>query len=161
MKKKTTTILVIFLVAILTIIYTLASTYAVIIEVKDEDGKQEIINRITLRDLVTNDNGVYNNYYYDVKNELDITDVEATLLIESKALNDNLQVVLNSVVDYKLNDKKTKLTNDEIYNLINEGLNKTGNLSEELKTKVINKTNEYINDISDYLYDIDVKLIGV
>ena len=161
MNKKKTTMLVIFLVAILAVIYTIASTYAVIIEVSEEEGRQEIINKITLRDLVTDENGQYNSYYYDIKKELDITDTEATLLMSSTKLNENLQIVLDSIVDYKLNNNTSaKLSNNEIYNLIVEGVNNTGSLSTELRNKVITKSNIYKQDISNFLYDIEVSLIG-
>jgi len=161
MNKRKTTILIVFIASILTIIYTLASTYAVIIEVKEEDGIKEIVNEITIRDLVTDENGVYNQYYYDIKKELDITDEEATLLIISEPLNENLKEVLTSIVDYNLNNNNnSKLSNNELYELIENGLNNTGNLSENLKIKVLNKSNEYIQDVSEFLYDIDVKLIG-
>lgn len=162
MDKKKTTILVIFVAIILTVVYTMASTYAVLIEVKEEEGIQEIVNIITIRDLVTNDNGTYNKYYYNIVKELDITDVEATLLIESKALNKNLKTMLTSIVDYNLNKNyDAKLKNNEILDLIEDGLQNTGNISEELRNKVMNKSNVYIQDISDYLYDIEVSLIGV
>lgn len=161
MNKKKTTMLVIFLVAILAVIYTIASTYAVIIEVSKEEGRKEIINKITLRDLVTDENGQYNSYYYDIKKELDITDTEATLLMSSTKLNENLQIVLDSIVDYKLNNNTSaKLSNNEIYNLIIEGVNNTGSLSNELRNKVITKSNIYKQDISNFLYDIEVSLIG-
>lgn len=162
MNKKTITLAVIFLTVFLTIVYTLASTYAVIINVKEEDGVNEIVNKITLRDLVTDDNGAYNRYYYNVKKELDIQDYEATLLMSSKKLNENLQIVLKSIVDYKLdNNINAKLSDEEIYNLIVDGVNNTTNLSEELKNKVITKSNSYKQDISDFVYDIDVSLVGV
>lgn len=161
MNRKKITILVIFLVAILTIIYTLTSTYAVIIEVKQEDGINEIVNKITLRDLATNDDGTFNKTYYDVKKELDITDGEASLLMESEKLNENLQIVLKSIVDYKLNNNiNARLNNDDIYNLIKDGVNNTSILSSELRNKVINKSSAYKQDISDYLYDINISLVG-
>lgn len=160
MNIKKSTMLVVVLVGILAVVYTLASTYAVIINVKEEDGVNEIVNEISIRDLVTDDNGNYNRYYYNVKNELDITDIEATLLIESKPLNENLDIVLRSIVDYKLNNNiDAKLSNDELYNLIVDGVNRTGNLSEELKNKVINKSNTYKQDISDYVYGIAVEVV--
>jgi len=161
MNKKMTSLLVVIITLSLVLIYTLASTYAVIINVKEENGIKEIINVITLRDLVTNDDGTFNNTYYNVKNELNITDDEANLIMESNKLNENLQIVLNSIVYYKLNnDVNAKLINDEIYNLIVEGINNTDTLSSELKNKVIEKSNKYKQDISDYIYDIDVELIG-
>lgn len=162
MNGKKLSLLVIILVSFLAIVYTFASTYAVIINVREEEGRNEIINEITLRDLVTDDNGVYNSYYYDIKNELDITSEEATLLMVSTRLNKNLQVVLDSIVDYKLNNNSSaRLSNNDIYDLIVDGVNNTSNLSQELRNKVITKSNTYIQDISKYLYDIDVSLIGV
>lgn len=161
MNNKKKTILVVFVVGILALIYTLASTYAVIIEVQEEEGRQEIINKITLKDLVTDDNGQYNSYYYDIKRELDITDTEATILMSSQKLNEHLQTVLDSIVDYKLNKNyNAKLSNNQIYNLIIDGIHNTGNVSDELRNKVINKSNIYKQDIVDFLYDIDVTLIG-
>ena len=161
MKKRFSTILVIVIVLSLTLIYTIASTYAVIIDVKENDGVTEIVNVITLRDLVTDDNGNYNNVYYNVKNELNITEDEAELILSSDKLNENLQIVLNSIVDYKINNNtEAKLSNDEIYNLILDGVNNTDTLSIELKDKIINKANIYKQDISDYVYDIEVNLIG-
>lgn len=161
MERKKTIILVIFVGIILTLVYTMASTYAVLIEVKEEEGILEIVNIITIRDLVTNDNGTYNKYYYDILKELDITDIEATLLIESKSLNKNLKIMLTSIADYNLNKNyDAKLKNNEILNLISDGLLNTGNISEELREKVIDKSNLYIQDISEYLYDIDVTLVG-
>ena len=60
----------------------------------------------------------------------------------------------------KLNNNiSAKLSNDYIYNLILDGVNNTNTLSEELKIKVINKAYEYKQDISNYVYDIEVKLI--
>ena len=156
--KKNSTILVILIVISLIIIYTLTSTYAIIINVKEENGIQEIVNIITLRDLLTNENGTYNNTY--VIKEVPLTEEEANLIMDSNKLNENLQIVLNSVVDYKLNNNiSAKLSNDYIYNLILDGVNNTNTLSEELKMKVINKAYEYKQDISNYVYDIEVKLI--
>lgn len=160
MKKSNSTILVILIVISLIIIYTLTSTYAIIINVKEENGIQEIVNIITLRDLLTNEDGTYNGTYYDVTREIPLTEEEANLIMDSNKLNENLQIVLNSVVDYKLNNNiSAKLSNDYIYNLILDGVNNTNTLSEELKTKVINKAYEYKQDISNYVYDIEVKLI--
>jgi len=145
----------------LTLIYTLASTYAVIINVRENEGLREIVNQITIRDLVINDDGNYNNTYYTVKNELNITSEEAELIMDSVRLNENLQLVLNSVVEYKLdNNKEVRLTDNEIYNLILDGVYNTDTFSDELKNKIINKSNIYKDDVSEFLYDIDVNLIG-
>ena len=93
MKKSNSTILVILIVISLIIIYTLTSTYAIIINVKEENGIQEIVNIITLRDLLTNENGTYNNTYYDVIKEVPLTEEEANLIMDSNKLNENLQIV--------------------------------------------------------------------
>jgi len=161
MNKKRTTILAGIIIFSLVLIYSIASTYAVIIDVKDKEGVKEIINVITIKDLVTNDDGTYNNTYYEVKKELDITDDEANLIMASDKLNENLQIVLNSIVDYKLNNNiNAKLSDEKIYNLILDGVNNTNTLSEELKRKIIEKSNKYKQDISNYVYDIDVNLVG-
>ena len=160
MKKKISTKLVIILVILLTITYTIASTYAVIINVINKDGINEIVNKITIRDLLIDDSGNYNNTYYNVKNTLDITEEEANILIASEPLNNKLQIVLNSIVEYKVNNNtKERLTNDEIYSLILEGLNEDDNINEETKNKVINKGSIYKQDINDFLYDIEVSLL--
>ena len=100
MKKR---LLVVLLIILLTLAYTIASTYAVIINVKSESGVNEIINKITIKDLLTGDNNEYNETYYDVKNTLDITEEEMNILINSKELDKKLQIVLNKIVDYKIN----------------------------------------------------------
>ena len=54
-----------------------------------------------------------------------------------------------------------KLSNDELYNLISDGVVNTENIKDELKSRIINKASIYKNDISDYVYDIEVSLLGV
>ena len=103
MKKR---LLVVLLIILLTLAYTIASTYAVIINVKSESGVNEIINKITIKDLLTGDNNEYNETYYDVKNTLDITEEEMNILINSKELDKKLQTTikhkeLNKNVSYE------------------------------------------------------------
>lgn len=161
MNKKLNSIIIIIIIISLTLAYTIASTYSVIINVTEKEGITEIVNQITIKDLVTNDNGTYNTTYYNVKNELNITEEEANLIMESNKLNANLQIILESIVEYKLkNNIQAKLNNNEIYDLILEGTNNTNTLNDELKNKIITKSSIYIQDISDFLYDIDVSLIG-
>ena len=155
MNKKTTTIIILVIGVVLLSLYVISSTYSVIIEVLDKDGKSEIVNEITIRDLVINDNGTYNSTYYDALNELDITTSEADTLMDSVPLNRALDVVLKSIVDYKLHGKN-KLTDKEIYDLIVSSVNDDNTISIELKNKVINKAREYISDISEFMYDIGV-----
>lgn len=159
MNKKTTTIIVLVIGVILLSLYIISSTYSVIIEVLDKDGKSEIVNEITIRDLVTNDNGTYNSTYYDALNELDITTTEADTLIDSLPLNRALDVVLKNIVDYKLHGKN-KLTNSELYDLIVSAINEDNTISIELKNKVIDKSREYIDDISKFMYDIGINNHG-
>lgn len=160
--KKITSITIIIISILLVGLYTVASTYSVIINVVEKDGIAEIVNEITIRDLLINDDGTYNKTYYDVKNELDLTEEEANVLIESPALNDALQVVLESIVEYKVHDNiSAKLSNDALYDLISDAVLNTDNLSDEIKSRVINKTSKYKMDISDYVYDIEVSILGV
>ena len=157
MKKKFVIILLVLLVSLLTI----TATYAVIIEVTDNEGMKEIANEITVRDIFTDANGNYNDLYYDVKKEINITDEEAEILMDSPKLNENLQIVAKSVVDYKANNiTEAKLTNEELLSLLEDGVNNTNNISQDTKQRVINKTNVYKEDVSDYVYDIEIKEIG-
>lgn len=161
MKKATTSIIIIISI-ILVGLYTVTSTYSVIINVIEKDGITEIVNKITIRDLLINDDGTYNDTYYLVKNELQVTETEANLLMESQKLNESLQTVLESIVEYKLHDNlDAKLSDEEIYNLITDSILNTNTLTDELKSRVINKASIYRNDISDYVYDIEVSHLGV
>ena len=95
-----------------------------------------------------------------MKGELNVTEEEINKLMESEPLNNKLKLVLDSIVKYKLrNDKTARYSNDELYNMIEEGTNNTTNIDEELKNKVINTSNKYKQDISDFLYNIEVSLI--
>ena len=73
MKKRI--LISILLVGIISI-STIMGTYAVIINVISENGVDKIVNTITIKDLLTDDNGNYNNTYYDVRNELEVNDME-------------------------------------------------------------------------------------
>ena len=111
--KNKKIILVVLIVILLILTCTIASTYAVIINVTNKNGILEIVNKITIKDLLINDDGTYNSTYYNVINTLDINDNEASTLMESESLNEKLQIVLNTVIDYKINNNVTaKLSND-------------------------------------------------
>ena len=153
--KKWNILLISFLSILLVIICTIAGTYAVVINVYSEEGIDKIVNEITIKDLLTNDDGMYNNTYYTVKNELNVNEEDMNILMSSKELNSNLQVVLSSVVNYKLHNKN-KLSNNEIYDLIVMSINEDNNINTNLKNKVINKSNYYKQDISDFIYDLEV-----
>ena len=160
--KRVTSIIIVAISILLIGLYTVASTYSVIINVIEKDGINEIVNQITIRDLLTNNDGSYNNTYYDLKRELNVTENEANILMESTPLNEALQTVLESIVEYKLNDNiNAKLSNDALYNLISDSIVNTENISDNLKSRIINKASTYKQDISDYVYDIEVSLLGV
>lgn len=157
--KKWTILLISILSILLAIICTIAGTYAVVINVVSEEGIDKIVNEINIKDLLTNDDGTYNSTYYTVKNELNVNEDDMNILMSSKELNNNLQIVLNSVVNYKLNNKP-KLSNDEIYNLIVMSINEDNNINNTLKNKVINKSNYYKQDISNFIYDLEVSKVN-
>lgn len=161
MKRITSTIIIVISI-LLVGLYTVTSTYSVIINVIEKDGITEIVNQITVKDLLTNDDGSFNNTYYDLKNELNVTENEANILMESIPLNEALQTVLESIVEYKVHDNiNAKLSNDTLYNLISDSIVNTENISDDLKSRIINKASIYKQDISDYVYDIEVSLLGV
>lgn len=155
--KKTKGIFISILIILLVFVSTVAATYSVVINVVSNNGINEIVGVITIRDLMTDSEGKYNDTYYNVKRELSISDDEGKILMDSDSLNRELQVVINSIVEYKV-DKKvdSKLSNDEVYNLIVEGVNNDQDISDGLKKRIKEKSQIYINDISDFLYDIDV-----
>lgn len=158
--KKSKGIIISILIILLVFVSTIAATYSVIINVVSNNGINEIVNVITIRDLMTDNDGVYNDTYYNVKNELDISDSEAEILMESDELNKSLQVILNSIVTYKVdNDENAKMSDTELYNLIVDAVNKDSTISDELKDKVKNKSNIYIRDVSDFMYDIEVSVL--
>ena len=159
--KKTTTIIVLAISILLVGLYTVTSTYSVIIEVIEKDGLTEIVNRINKRDVLTNDNGSFNSTYYEIKNELNINDTEADILLDSTSLNDALQTVLESIVEYKVhNNIDAKLSDTALYNLISDAVINTNNISDDLKSRIINKSKRYIKDVSEYIYYIDVSVLG-
>lgn len=159
--KKSTTIIIITLSILLVGLYTVTSTYSVIIDVIENNGAMEIVNDITIRDLVTNDDGTYNDTYYMVKEEIGATEEETNILMNSIPLDEALQLVLESIVEYKVNNNSNaKMTDEEIYNLITNAVLNTNGISDELKSKIINKASTYRYDISKYIYDIEVSLLG-
>lgn len=129
------------------------------INVVSDNGVDKIVNVINIKDLLSDDNGNYNGTYYDVRNELNISDNDMDILMNSSYLNDSLKIVLDNVVSYKLRGG-TKLSNDDIYNMIVNDVNNDDSINNILKNKVIDKSDVYRNDISDYIYDLDVNLIS-
>lgn len=155
MKKIIVSVLLVLLVGVSTIM----GTYAVIINVVSDNGVDKIVNVINIKDLLSDDNGNYNSTYYDVRDELNISDSEMDVLMNSSYLNDSLKTVLDNVVSYKLRGG-TKLSNDDIYNMIVNDVNNDDSINNILKNKVIDKSNVYRSDVSDYIYDLDVNLIS-
>ena len=155
MKKIIISVLLVLLVGVSTIM----GTYAVIINVVSDNEVDKIVNVINIKDLLSDDNGNYNNTYYDVRNELEVNDMEMDILMDSNYLNDSLKIVLNNVVSYKLRNG-TKLTNDNIYDMIVNDVNNDTTINNELKNKVITKGSIYKADISDYIYDLNINLIN-
>ena len=159
MTKKITTISILLISTILISLYVVSSTYAVIINIITKDNTSEIVNEITINDLLRDDNGNYNSYYYDVKRELNITKEEEDSLIESVPLNNLLKTILSDVVNYRIHNKN-RLTDEEIYNLIVNAVNSDDNIEEEVKEKVIAKSYMYIKDVTDYIYGITIKNVN-
>lgn len=159
MNKKTISIITIITSILLISIYVISNTYSVIINTIEGESGTEIINKITIRDLLTDDNGNYNNTYYQVLSELSVNDNEANTLMESVSLNRALQTVLNDIVNYKLHNG-SRLTKQEIIFLIEESTNEDNNIEDYLKNKVINKSKIFINDVYNFLYDIKVNSNG-
>ena len=159
MNKRTISIITIIISILLISIYVISNTYSVIINTIEGESGTEIINKITIRDLLTDDNVNYNNTYYQVLSELSINDNEANTLMESIPLNRALQTVLNDIVNYKLHNG-SRLTKQEIIFLIEESANEDNNIEDYLKNKVINKSKIFINDVYNFLYDIKVNSNG-
>lgn len=159
--KKGITITVTLLSILLIGLYMVTNTYAVIIEAIEKDGIIEIINDITVKDVLTNSDGTFNETYYIIKDEVGINDEEAQILIKAKSLDEALQVVLKSIAEYKINNnQEAKLTDEELYNIISKATLKINNIDDDLKSRIINKASLYRRDISKYMYDLEVSLVG-
>ena len=159
MSKKTINITVIVTSILLIFLYVISNTYSVIIDVIEDNNNAEIINNITIRDLLTDDNENYNNTYYEVMNRLLITESEANTIMDSIPMNNALQIILQDIVNFKLYHKN-RMTKEEIKNIISDSTNEEDNIDLEIKEKIIIKSQEYIDDIYDYLYDIKVNVKG-
>ncbi len=134
MTKKITTISLLVIGIILISFYVISSTYSVIINVLDKEGQTEILNDISIRDLLIDENGMYNSTYYDVTRELDITEEEAEMLMDSIPLNMVLDEIVVSIVDYNFHNKD-KLSNNELYNLIVDGINGDSKINNNLRLR--------------------------
>ena len=148
MKKIFVSVLLVLLVGVSTIM----GTYAVIINVVSDNGVDKIVDVINIKDLLSDDNGNYNSTYYDVRDELNISDSEMDVLMNSSYLNDSLKTILDNVVSYKLRGG-TKLSNDDIYINKEEDINnpKLTNVFPNIveKTKVDENGLEYFIKVTD------------
>lgn len=145
------------LASLLVMVGTLATTYAVYIDVTSKNGINEIVNRVTARDLLTRDNGEFNDTYYVVMGEIEASSSDMDVLMDSTSINNNLQGVIKSVVNYRL-DGGSRISNDRLYELILDGVNNT-DIDADLRARIINKSRVYIGDISDFLYSTPVRVI--
>ena len=159
MAKKITTISVLVISILLVSIYVISSTYSVIINVINSDSTDEIIDMLTIRDVLVDTSGNYNSLYYDIKRELAISYEEGETLIESVLLNNAFETIIKNVVDNKLHNKK-RMSDTEIYNLIVTNVRNDDRINEQVKEKVINKTGIYINDITNYIYNFDIGVLS-
>lgn len=145
------------LASLLVVVGTLATTYAVYIDVTSKNGINEIVNRVAARDLLTRDNGEFNDTYYVVMGEIEASSSDMDVLMDSTSINNNLQGVIKSVVNYRL-DGGSRISNDRLYELILDGVNNT-DIDADLRARIINKSRVYIGDISDFLYSTPVRVI--
>ena len=53
------------------------------------------------------------------------------------------------------------IKDEKMLKSIEDGYFNTENISDELKSRIINKASKYKQDISNYVYDIEVSLLGV
>ena len=159
MTKKIMTISILIVSMLLISLYVISSTYSVIINVIRNDGDDDIIEKLTIRDILVDDNDGYSGLYYDIKRELNISYEEGEVLIESVFLNNALETIVRNIVNYKLHGKE-KMSNSDIYDLIVSNVRRDNTISDSVKEKVINKTGIYIDDIVSYLYDFDIGVLS-
>ena len=149
MTKKITIITLLILLIIVVFLCVISTTYSVITNVINGENNIDI----TIRDLVTDNDGTFNSIYYVSMSKLDITTDEANIIMDSIPLNKTLNVLINNVFDYSMHNKK-KLSNDEIYNLIVDGIYEDDNINMALRDRLIVNVDKHINDIYEYLYTI-------
>ena len=121
------------------------TTYSLIVNIGSYDNP----NEFTIKELITDEYGGYNNYYYDATSKLGISDEEANILINSDKLNE----ALNDIINNKYH--QGKLSNREIIKIITDAINSDSMIKNELKIKVNEATETYINELSNYIYDIN------
>ncbi len=129
--KRTLTISALILSVLLVIGLLIGSTYSMF------SSNNEMV---TIRDMITNTDGTYNDMYYKIRNELLLTDEEVDLLVDSIQLNQ----AFNRIINDDLSEK-------EIYNSIILSVMDDDNIDTQLKDKIIDKANKYLNDIVNYM----------
>lgn len=150
MYKKYLTI-IILVGSILLMTFTIVkTTYSLIDEVNNNDT-----DNITIKEIITDNNGIYTDTFDNVIKELNIDNNEVDVIINSKELNKVLNTILNNVLDYRLNNKE-KLTNKKIYNLIKEAIYNDRYINNELKEKIIKEVKIHLEDIINYFYGINL-----
>ena len=150
MYKKYLTI-IILVGSILLMTFTIVkTTYSLIDEVNDNNT-----DNITIKEIITDNNGIYTDTFDNVIKELNIDNNEVDVIINSKELNKVLNTILNNVLDYRLNNKE-KLTNKKIYNLIKEAIYNDRYINNELKEKIIKEVKIHLEDIINYFYGINL-----
>lgn len=151
MYKKYLTI-IILVGSILLMTFTIVkTTYSLIDEVNDNNDT----DNITIKEIITDNNGIYTDTFDNVIKELNIDNNEVDVIINSKELNKVLNTILNNVLDYRLNNKE-KLTNKKIYNLIKEAIYNDRYINNELKEKIIKEIEVHLEDIVNYFYGINL-----
>ena len=149
-KKYLTIIILVFSILLMT--FTIVkTTYSLIDEVNDNNDT----DNITIKEIITDNNGIYTDTFDNVIKELNIDNNEVDVIINSKELNKVLNTILNNVLDYRLNNKE-KLTNKKIYNLIKEAIYNDRYINNELKEKIIKEVKIHLEDIINYFYGINL-----
>ena len=153
MSKRLITICALILSIIAVLLFIIRTTYSLVINVSERENNNIFFNNISIRELITDKDGIYIAEYYDAIKELDIDSNEANILIDSEYLNTALNKILNSIVNYQIKNKK-RISPSEISSILIDAINNDKTINNELKEKVITKINQYIYDISDFIYGI-------
>ena len=153
MSKRLITICALILSIIAVLLFIIRTTYSLVINISERENNNMFFNNISIRELITDKDGIYITEYYDAIKELDIDSNEANILIDSEYLNTALNKMLNSIVNYQIKNKK-RISPSEISSILIDAINNDKTINNELKEKVITKINQYIYDISDFIYGI-------
>ena len=153
MSKRLITICALILSIIAVLLFIIRTTYSLVINISERENNNMFFNNISIRELITDKDGIYVTEYYDAIKELDIDSNEANILIDSEYLNTALNKMLNSIVNYQIKNKK-RISPSEISSILIDAINNDKTINNELKEKVITKINQYIYDISDFIYGI-------